>query len=300
MKALLVMHYGTPSSIDEVLPYYTHIRRGRPPESSALQDLVERYRAIGGPSPLVKISTDQAQAIQAGLKRRGIDAALYIGAKHTHPFVAEAVEEMAKDGVLEAVGLVLAPHYSSFSIASYRQYAVEARDRLAPGMSMAFIERWGTLPEFIDGLAARVAAQLEGWEASDTLVIFSAHSLPKRIVTEGDPYPDELMATSRLVAEKLSLPHWTFAFQSASTTGEPWLGPDVLDVISQNATTYKNILCCTVGFVSDHLEVLFDLGIEARDRCAELSLNFRRADTIGADASIMDALAGLAAPTFGS
>lgn len=300
MKALLVMHYGTPRSIDEVLPYYTHIRRGRPPESSALQDLVERYRAIGGPSPLVKISTDQAQAIQAGLKRRGIDAALYIGAKHTHPFVAEAVEEMAKDGVLEAVGLVLAPHYSSFSIASYRQYAVEARDRLAPGMSMAFIERWGTLPEFIDGLAARVAAQLEGWEASDTLVIFSAHSLPKRIVTEGDPYPDELMATSRLVAEKLSLPHWTFAFQSASTTGEPWLGPDVLDVISQNATTYKNILCCTVGFVSDHLEVLFDLGIEARDRCAELSLNFRRADTIGADASIMDALAGLAAPMFGS
>lgn len=299
MKALLVMHYGTPKSIDDVLPYYTHIRRGRPPEPAALQDLIDRYQAIGGPSPLTKISEDQARAIQAALTKRGIDAALYIGAKHTHPFVAEAVNQMATDGVTEVVGLVLAPHYSTYSIASYRHYAEEARDLHVPGMSMAFIERWGTLPELIDGLAVRVAAKLEAWSPAETLVIFSAHSLPKRIVAEGDPYPEELMETARLVAEKLSLPHWTFAFQSASTTGEPWLGPDVLDVIAENAAAYKNILCCTVGFVSDHLEVLYDLGIEARDKCSDLSLNFRRADTIGADPKIMDALAGMVAEMFG-
>lgn len=297
-KALLVMHYGTPKSIDDVLPYYTHIRRGRPPTPEALQDLVDRYQAIGGPSPLTKISEDQAALIQAGLAKRGIDAKLFVGAKHTHPFVGEAVEQMAAEGISEVVGLVLAPHYSSFSIASYRDYAEKARDQHAPSMSLKFIERWGTLPALIDGLSDRVAVKLDGWDMDETLVIFSAHSLPQRIMAEGDPYPEELMETSRLVADKLEIPHWTFAYQSASTTGEPWLGPDILDVIATNAGLYKNVLCCTVGFVSDHLEVLYDLGIEARDKCAELSLNFRRVDTINADETIMDALAGLAADLY--
>ncbi len=297
-KALLVMHYGTPKSIDDVLPYYTHIRRGRPPEPAALQDLVDRYQSIGGPSPLTKISEDQAAGILAGLQKRGIDAKLYIGAKHTHPFVAEAVEQMANDGITEAIGVVLAPHYSTYSIAAYRHYALDAKEKHGPEMVLDFVERWGTLPEFVDGLADRVKVQLDGWNPEETLVIFSAHSLPTRIMGEGDPYPEELMETSKLVADKLGIAHWTFAFQSASTTGEPWLGPDVLDVIAENATKYKNIVCCTVGFVSDHLEVLYDLGIEARDKCAELGLNFRRVDTINADLKIMDALAGLAADLF--
>jgi len=297
-KALLVMHYGTPKSIDDVLPYYTHIRRGRPPEPAALQDLIDRYQSIGGPSPLTKISEDQAKAIQAGLTRRGIETTLYVGAKHTHPFVGEAVEQMAADGITDAVGVVLAPHYSSFSIAAYRHYALDARDLHGPSVKIEFVERWGTLPALIDGLSDRVKVQLDGWNPEETLVIFSAHSLPQRIMAEGDPYPEELMETSKLVADKLEIPHWTFAFQSASTTGEPWLGPDILDVISLNASQYKNIVCCTVGFVSDHLEVLYDLGIEARDRCAELGLNFRRVDTINADEKIMDAVAGLAADLF--
>ena len=299
-RALLIMHYGTPASIEDVLPYYTHIRRGRPPEPAALQDLIDRYQAIGGPSPLSHISENQGLAIQAGLKRRGIDAELYIGAKHTHQFVAEVVEKMANDGVTDAVGIVLAPHYSSFSIASYKQYAFEAKDKFSPTMSLSVLDRWATLSEFVDGLAARVSKQLEGWNAGETLVIFSAHSLPQRIVSAGDPYPNELLETSTLVADKLKLPHWTFAYQSASTTGEPWLGPDVLDVIATESKNYKNILCCTVGFVSDHLEVLFDLGIEARDKCAELDLNFRRAETINVDETIMDALAEVASKMFTS
>jgi ferrochelatase len=297
-KALLVMHYGTPASIDAVLPYYTHIRRGRPPEPEALQDLINRYQSIGGPSPLKQISEDQAATIQAGLKARGIDADLYIGAKHTHPFVAEAVELMANDGITDAVALVLAPHYSTYSIVAYKHYAEDAREKHAPDMKMHFIERWGTLPAFIDALSDRVSAKLEGWDPEETLVIFSAHSLPKRIMGEGDPYVEELMETSKLVADKLSLPHWTFAFQSASNTGEPWLGPDVLDVIAENAPKYKNIICCTVGFVSDHLEVLYDLGIEARDKCAECNINFRRADVLNVDIPVMDALAAVAAELF--
>lgn len=292
------MHYGTPASIEEVLPYYTHIRHGRPPAPEALQDLVDRYQAIGGPSPLTAISQEQADAIGAGVRRRGIDAKVYVGTKHTHPFVAEAVQQMAADEVDQAVGLVLAPHFSTFSIAAYRRYAVEARDAARPEMTLDIVERWGTLPAFIDALADRVNAEMEGWDPAKTLVIFSAHSLPEKIVAAGDPYKDELLETSRLVAERTGVPHWTFAFQSASQTGEPWLGPDVLDVITEHAAEYQNVICCTVGFVSDHLEVLYDLGIEARDRCAEHNLNFRRAATIGADSKVMDALAELVATRY--
>lgn len=290
------MHYGTPATMEDVLPYYTHIRRGRPPAPEQLQDLVDRYEAIGGPSPLTAISQEQANAIGEGLKRRGIDVGVYVGTKHTTPFVADAVRAMAGDGVDRAVGIVLAPHFSTFSIAAYRRYAEEAKPE---SMALDIVERWGTLPALVEALADRVNAELKGWNHDETLVIFSAHSLPEKIIANGDPYKDELLETSRLVAEATGVPHWTFAFQSASQTGEPWLGPDILDVISERAPEFKNVIACTVGFVSDHLEVLYDLGIEARDRCAELNLNFRRAATIGADPKVMDALAELCAARFG-
>jgi ferrochelatase len=300
-RALLAMHYGTPATMAEVEPYYTHIRRGRQPSPEQLADLVSRYEAIGGPSPLSTISQQQAELIGAGLRSRGIEASVYVGAKHAHPFIAETVEVMAKDGIEEAVGVVLAPHYSSFSVAQYRDYAKGALEKFAPNMRLSILERWGTLPAFIEALAGRVLTALDGWEAADTLVIFSAHSLPMRALAEGDPYRDELMETSRLVAERLRLPHWTFAFQSASSTGEPWLGPDILDVIEPETKLHAltNVVACTVGFISDHLEVLYDLGIETRDKCAELGLNFRRAETINADPIVMDALAGDAARLFG-
>lgn len=292
---LLVMHYGTPASLDEVLPYYTHIRHGRPPTDEALQDLIDRYKAIGGPSPLAHISERQAELIQKGLAKRGIDTKLYVGAKHTHPFIEEAVAQMAADGIEEAAAVVLAPQYSSFSVVAYKKYIDKGLQEHGAGMRIEVVERWGTLPELIDGLAARVSDQMAGWNPAETLVIFSAHSLPEKIMAAGDPYQQELLETSRLVAEKSGIPNWTFGFQSASQTGEPWLGPDILQVIEENAPKYKNIVACTVGFVSDHLEVLYDLGIEAREKCEELGLNFRRAATIGEDATVMDGVAGIAA-----
>jgi ferrochelatase len=299
-KGLLVMHYGTPASIDAVEAYYTHIRRGRAPSPEQLADLVQRYESIGGPSPLTEISKRQATLIREGLLKRGIEAKLYIGTKHTSPFVADAVGQMASDEILEAVGIVLAPHYSGYSIKQYRDYATGARDKFSPGLSLSFLERWGTLPEFLDALALRVTECLEGWDPTETLVIFSAHSLPVRILEGGDPYKDELLETAELVAKKLELPKWTFAFQSASNTGEPWLGPDILEVIeSESKFGIKNVVACTVGFVSDHLEVLYDLGVEARDKCAELNLNFCRARTLNDDPVVMDALAGQLAELFG-
>lgn len=290
-RALLVMHYGTPSSIDEVLPYYTHIRRGRPPEPEQLQDLVRRYEAIGGPSPLTEISRRQAEAIHAGLAKRGIETALYVGTKHTNPFIADTVKQMIQDGVEDAVGIVLAPHYSTFSVAQYKHYAYGALDSSAPELRLNMVERWGALPAFIDALSVRVKAQLTGWDLAETLVLFSAHSLPERAMAPDDPYVAELHETCELVAAQLGIPHWDFAFQSAGATADKWLGPDVLEKLDEVATKYRNVVCCTVGFVADHLEVLYDLGIEARDKCAELGLNFRRADVINDDPVVMEALA---------
>lgn len=292
---LLVMHYGTPASMEDVEAYYTHIRHGRAPEPEDLEDLASRYRAIGGPSPLTSISQRQAESIHAGLTRRGIDSRLYLGAKHTAPFIGDVVKHMAQDGIDRAVGVVLAPQYSSFSLAAYRKTALAARDEAKPAMEIDFVERWGELPELISAMGTRVSARLTGWNPGETLVIFSAHSLPQRIMAAGDPYTEELMQTSRLVAKEAGVRHWTFAFQSASKTGEPWLEPDILDVIDQKHARYKNVVACTVGFVSDHLEVLYDLGIETREHCEKLGLNYRRADTIGDDPAVMDALAGLCA-----
>ncbi|HEY0868063.1 MAG TPA: ferrochelatase, partial [Fimbriimonas sp.] len=181
----------------------------------------------------------------------------------------------------------------------YRKYAFGARDESKPDMRIELVERWGALPAFIEALADRVLDALSGFDPDETLVIFSAHSLPERIMAAGDPYQEELLLTSRLVAERTGVPHWTFAFQSASTTGEPWLGPDILNVIEENAPNYRNVVACTVGFVSEHLEVLYDLGIEARDKCAELGLGFKRAETINDDPKVMDALAELCASRYG-
>ena len=208
---------------------------------------------------------------------------------------------MAEDGIEEAVGVVLAPHFSTFSIAQYKKYAMESHAENGKDMKFALLERWGTLPAFIDALAERVSEQMAGWDPTSTLVIFSAHSLPMRALASGDPYPDELMATSQLVADKLGIPRWTFAYQSASTTGEPWLGPDILEVIERQAAgKVTNVLSCTVGFISDHLEVLYDLGIETRAKCEELGLNFRVARVINADDVVMDALAEQLVPLFSS
>lgn len=297
---LLVMHYGTPASLEDVEPYYTHIRHGRPPTPELLKDLESRYEAIGGPSPLAHISEEQADMIAEGLKEAGIDAKVYIGMKHTHPFISEAVNKMAEDGVGEAIGVVLAPHFSGMSVAAYEKYAHDARDECSPDMRLTVLQRWGTMPELIEGLAARVKEQMQGWSPEETIVLFSAHSLPKRIVADGDPYQKELEETSALVAKEAGVANWRFCFQSASTTGEPWLGPDILDVLDEIKAEgrFKNVVACTVGFISDHLEVLYDLGIETRDRAKELGLEYRAARTINADPKVMHALGRLLARTI--
>ena len=261
------MAYGTPRTKEEILPYYTDIRRGRPPTEEALQDLINRYEAIGGLSPLKQLTEAQRDALQRELDDiKPGHYQVFLGLKHATPFVEEAVAEVAALGFKKIVGLVLAPHFSSYSIG---QYIGRVREAAAPhNIEVVGIDSWAREEAFIEFLADDMKKKLATMPER-TKVLFTAHSLPQRIIDGGDPYPDELRATAELVAEKVGLTRWSqwsIAWQSAGRTPEPWIGPDILEVIDQVATTrttdepIDGVLVCACGFVADHLEVLYDLG----------------------------------------
>jgi ferrochelatase len=296
------MAYGTPRTKEEILPYYTDIRRGRPPTEEALQDLIDRYEAIGGLSPLKKHTEDQAAALQ-----RELDIIqpghfqVFLGLKHATPFVEEAVEDVAAQGFKKIVGVVLAPHFSSYSIG---QYMGRVRDAAEPhGIEVTGVESWARNNEFIEFLAQDMKKKLAAMPER-TKVLFTAHSLPQRIIDGGDPYPDELRATAELVAERAGLTRWSqwsIAWQSAGRTPEPWIGPDILEVIDSLSATRNSdepidgVLVSACGFVADHLEVLFDLDIEAAHRAETHGLAFARTACVNDDASVMASLARMVA-----
>jgi ferrochelatase len=296
--AVVVMAYGTPRTKEEILPYYTDIRRGRPPTEEALQDLITRYEAIGGLSPLKKLTEDQRDALQ-----RELDVAapgqyhVFLGLKHATPFVEEAVADVVAQGFRRIVGIVLAPHYSSYSIGQYIGRVREAAT--GHDIEVVGVDSWAREEAFIDFLADDMKKKLANMPER-TKVLFTAHSLPQRIIDGGDPYPDELRATAELVAEKVGLnrwSQWSIAWQSAGRTPEPWIGPDILEVIDQLATTRSSdepidgVMVSACGFVADHLEVLFDLDIEAEGRARSHGLAFGRTACVNDDPKVMAALA---------
>jgi ferrochelatase len=296
--AVVVMAYGTPRTKEEILPYYTDIRRGRPPTEEALQDLIARYEAIGGLSPLKKLTEDQSDALQ-----RELDVAapgqyqVFLGLKHATPFVEEAVADVVAQGFRRIVGIVLAPHYSSYSIGQYIGRVREAAN--GHDIEVVGVDSWAREEAFIDFLANDMKKKLTNMPER-TKVLFTAHSLPQRIIDGGDPYPDELRATAELVAEKVGLnrwSQWSIAWQSAGRTPEPWIGPDILEVIDQLATTrdtdepIDGVMVSACGFVADHLEVLFDLDIEAESHARARGLAFGRTACVNDDPKVMAALA---------
>ena len=296
---VLVMSYGTPKSMDHIGAYYTHIRRGRPPEPEQLAELTARYEAIGGVFPLREHTDRQAAALQARLDRDDPGAyRIYQGLKHAEPYIEDGVKAMAADGIREAVGIVLAPHYSVMSVGSYIMRAREAAE--AEGVTMAFVESYHLHPKLIETIAVRLRSALARFggpeEQRRVKVLFSAHSLPERILSMGDPYVDQLMDTSRAAAEAAGVKDWEFTWQSAGRTSEPWLGPDILDTLDRLAGEgVKAVLSAPIGFVSDHLEVLYDLDIEAKQFAAERGIRFERIDMLNDDPLYIDALAELAA-----
>jgi protoporphyrin/coproporphyrin ferrochelatase len=319
MTAILLMAYGTPNSLDEIEPYYTDIRGGRKPSPENLRELIERYQRIGGHavsptdkdsaratlkegenagsiSPLLDITRAQAQALQEQL---GGDFRVYVGMKHWHPYIAEAVDEIVRDGPRQVIALALAPHYSRFSIDGYIQRVRDAIQKTGATLNVTFVESWNDHPLFLKAVAEKMEAARRqfgavAWE--DIQVIFSAHSLPERILQSNDPYPRELQETCEGVARLLGLKRegWRFAYQSAGRTGEKWLGPDILDTLDRVAAEgCKRVLIAPIGFVADHLEVLYDIDVECAERAHALGLELRRIESPNANPTFIAALAAL-------
>ncbi|QSO49936.1 ferrochelatase [Alicyclobacillus mengziensis] len=292
---VLVMAYGTPRSLAEVEPYYTHIRHGRKPTPALLDNLIERYRAIGGVSPLNDITSAQASGIEHRLNRFGPGTfKVYLGMKHASPFIADAVVQMARDGIRHAVSLVLAPHYSTMSVKTYQK---EADDKAAElGIpSFVHVDSWHLEPLFIDLLADRVKTALKAFAPDAKVrVLFSAHSLPERILSLGDPYPQQLRETGDTVAKQIGLTNYSFAWQSAGRTDEKWLGPDILNVLRElHDGGEDNVVVCPAGFVSDHLEVLYDVDIECQATAQELGMHLTRTESLNADPRFLDMLSAV-------
>ncbi|MGH3079775.1 MAG: ferrochelatase [Gaiellaceae bacterium] len=282
--AVVLMAYGSPSRIEDIRPYLEDIREGRPVSDAAVEELTERYRRIGGRSPLDDVTERQRAALEGEL-----GMPVYVGMKHWRPRIAEAVQAALDAGAELLVGIVLAPHYSALSIAGYRKRLEQAVDGR---VEVRFVESWHDHEPFIGVLADRV-------RGADAHVVFTAHSLPERILAMGDPYKDQLLETSRLTADRAGIESWSFAFQSASATGEPWLGPDILEELDAlHARGVRKVLVAPVGFVSDHLEILWDLDVEARERAGELGLELDRIESLNDDPAFVAALAGLVRQTL--
>jgi ferrochelatase len=280
-EAVVLMAYGSPERLADVPAYYADIRGGRPIAPENLEDLVERYRRLGVEehNPLNAITETTRAALE-----RELGLPVFTGMKHWTPRIADAAESALATGADVVVGLVLAPHYSRLSIVGYRAQLEEA---LAGRAELRMIESWHDFAPFVDVLADR----LRGTGAH---VVFTAHSLPARILADGDPYQEQLFETARLVAEKGGVDDWSFSYQSESPTGEPWLGPDILDHLTAlHARGVDDVLVCPVGFVSDHLEIRWDIDVEAQERAGELEMKLARIEMPNADPEFIHALAQL-------
>ncbi|PTM58786.1 ferrochelatase [Desmospora activa] len=279
---VLVMAYGTPRSTEEIEPYYTHIRHGRKPPQDLLQDLKDRYEAIGGISPLARITDEQAARLEERLNQLHEDVQFktYLGLKHIDPFVEDAVHQMHQDGIEEAVSIVLAPHYSTFSIRSYNGRAQKEAEALG-GPRIHSVESWYQHPHYVQFWAngiRQITANLSRDEREKTCIIFSAHSLPEKIIQAGDPYPQQLEESARLVADTAGIDQYAVGWQSAGNTPEPWLGPDVQDLTRDlhREKGYTGFIYCPLGFVADHLEVLYDNDYECKVVCDEIGARYYR------------------------
>jgi protoporphyrin/coproporphyrin ferrochelatase len=278
-SAVVLMAYGSPERLADVPAYYADIRGGRPIKPEHLEDLVERYRRLGieDESPLNAITEQTRSALERELG----DVPVFTGMKHWTPRIADAAEQALATGAGTVVGLVLAPHWSELSIAGYRDQLELA---LAGRAELVFVDSWHDDPTFVDVLADRV-------RETDAHVVFTAHSLPARAAPV---YNQQLLETSQLVAERAGVGEWSFSFQSESPTGEPWLGPDILDHLDElHRREVRKVFVCPVGFVADHLEIRWDLDHEAAEKARELGLEFARIEMPNADPRFIQVLAGL-------
>jgi protoporphyrin/coproporphyrin ferrochelatase len=293
MIGLLVMAYGGPDNLEEVEPYLMDVRGYRPTSPEIVYEVRERYREIGGRSPILQRTQSQAEAIESTLNEQRQNFKAFVGMRHWRPFIQDTLVEMRAQGIDRTVGLVMAPHYSRMSIEAYFKKIDDANS----GMQIARIDDWHLLPEYLDALAKRVRATLERFPESvraDVPVIFTAHSLPERILEWDDPYPSQLYATMQAVMKRLGPRPHEFAFQSAAISTEPWLGPDASEVMERYAAQGKRqMLICPIGFVCEHVEILYDIDIVYQRLAKELSVHLERIEMLNDSPEMIRGLARL-------
>lgn len=293
MIGLLVMAYGGPNNLDEVEPYLLDVRGYRPTSQEIIHEVRERYREIGGRSPILEQTQAQADALESALNVNGKEFKVYVGMRHWHPFIKDALANMQTEGIEKAVGVVMAPHYSRMSIGAYYLRLEEANSPIA----FARIENWHLDAGYINALAERVHDALQRFPkeiCADVPVIFTAHSLPEKILEWNDPYPVQLRETVSAVMEKLgSQPH-EFAYQSAAISTIPWLGPDAGEVIERLvAEGKKHILLCPIGFVCEHVEILYDIDIVYQNLAKSLGIHLERIEMLNTAPEMINGLASL-------
>ncbi len=289
------MAYGTPSSEEDIEAYVTDIRRGRKPTQGAVEELKERYKKIGGRSPLLDITNAQASTLEKTLNTQGVKTQVYVGMKHWHPYIGEVLPHIAGNGFHLIIALALAPHYSQIGIGGYKE-ALDQASVAVGGLQVDFVESWYDNPLFHRAVAEKVNDALRQFpKPAKVEVLFTAHSLPERILQQNDPYPSQLRRSCQAVVNLLKLDHWSFAYQSAGQTGEKWLGPDILEALQEISTRGKgsDVLVVPIGFVADHLEVLYDIDVEAQEVARTHGLNLKRAQSLNTSPTFISALADI-------
>jgi ferrochelatase len=291
---VLVMAYGGPASLDEIPGYLADIRHGRPTPRAVLDEITENYRAIGGSSPLLAVTQRQVDALAAEL---GGSYRCYLGMRHWSPWIEDVIGEMVDDGVTNAVSLVLAPHFSALSVARYQQKVADGLDLYRGRIHFEHVASYHDVPGLVAAFASRVEDGLSRWaeeERDRVHVVFSAHSLPQRVLASGDPYAAQCLETARLVASRAGLPEerWSWAYQSAGRTPEPWAGPDVGEhLVALAGDGVRDVISIPVGFVSDHVELLFDIDQRAAQIAASLGMRLERPPALNDDPVFIGALA---------
>jgi ferrochelatase len=282
---VLLMAHGTPSSLDEMPEYLRLTRGGRPPSPELVAEMREHYAAIGGRSPLTELTLAQGAALQS---RLGGEIPVVVGMRNWTPFIADGLADLAAKRVTRVVGIPLAPQFSTLSVAKYFDAATAA---LPPGVQLTRINSFHVHPLLIDAFAERVRAAAP---QRDEQVVFTAHSLPRRVIENGDPYAAEVQATARAVAERAGIEQYDVAFQSAGRTPEPWIGPDVCALVRDLAARgVRRLLIVPVGFVCDHTEILFDLDVEAREAAEAGGARLRRIESLNTHPTFIAALEDL-------
>jgi protoporphyrin/coproporphyrin ferrochelatase len=282
---VLLMAYGGPDKLDDVPDYLLDVRSGRPMAQELVDEFVERYREIGGRSPILELTQAQAAGVEKALNNRkakesGIQYKAYVGMRHWDPYIRDVVPQIVEDGVDKLVGVVMAPHYSKMSVGKYMEQMEEGMEKASKQIPMLQVESWKDQPMFISGVASRIRDALRkfpGDVRKDVPIVFTAHSLPTRILEWGDPYPDELRVSVEMVADRVRQRHWRFAYQSQGATNEPWLGPDVETTLDELAAEgFKDVLIVPIGFVCDHVEILYDVDIEHKEHAEKLGMHLER------------------------